>query len=64
MKDTNTGDQAQHGGQFWAPLHPHGFSLNLVCPQETSALSYSVLSSFLWRTEDAVPVRVAQTEAP
>lgn len=59
MKGTNTGDQ--HGDQSQAPLQPHGFTVNLRRPQETSALSY-VLSSFLWRAEDAVPVKAEQTE--
>ena len=38
--------------------------LNIRRPQETRAVCCSVLSSFLWRAEDAVPVKVAQTEAP
>lgn len=39
MKGTNTGDRAQHGGQSQAHLQPHGFTVNLGCPQQTSAVS-------------------------
>lgn len=63
MKGTNTGDQAQHSDHSRAPLQPHGFTVNLGRPEETS-VHLCVLSSFLWRAEDAVPVRAAQTEAP
>lgn len=62
MKGTDTGDHTQHGDQSQAPLQPHGFTVNLGRPQETKCSPSCVLSSFLWRAKDAVPVKAAQKE--